>query len=87
MTIVDAAQDVPHASAQGDGTWISAVDDMQVAAQMLAMRCRPTDVVFTVGAGDITAMGAVILHALGPGTISVTADGTAGRFLTWRCRS
>ena len=65
MTIVDAAQDVPHASAQGDGTWISAVDDMQVAAQMLAMRCRPTDVVFTVGAGDITAMGAVILHALG----------------------
>ena len=25
--------------------------DMQVAAQMLAMRCRPTDVVFTVGAG------------------------------------
>ena len=88
MTIVDAAQDVPHASAQGDGTWISAVDDMQVAAQMLAMRCRPTDVVFTVGAGDITAMGAVILHALGgPGTISVTADGTAGRCLTWRCRS
>jgi UDP-N-acetylmuramate--alanine ligase len=65
MTIVDAAQDVPHASAQGDGTWISAVDDMQVAAQMLAMRCRPTDVVFTVGAGDITVMGAVILHALG----------------------
>ena len=39
--------------------------DMQVAAQMLAMRCRPTDVVFTVGAGDITVMGAVILHALG----------------------
>ena len=46
-------------------TRISAVADMQVAAQMLAMRCRPTDVVFTVGAGDITAMGAVILHALG----------------------
>lgn len=53
MTIVDAAQDVPHASAQGDGTWIRAVDDMQVAAQMLAMRCRPTDVVFTVGAGTL----------------------------------
>ena len=24
---------------------------------MLAMRCRPTDVVFTVGAGDITRHG------------------------------
>ena len=40
------------------------VDDMHVAAQMMAMRAHHGDVVFTVGAGDVTAMGDVILHAL-----------------------
>ncbi|MFC5221589.1 UDP-N-acetylmuramate--L-alanine ligase [Bifidobacterium leontopitheci] len=60
QTIVDAAAGVAH-----DPTpWIEAVEDMHTAAQMIAMRAKPTDVVFTVGAGDITAMAPVILHAL-----------------------
>lgn len=60
-TIVDAAAGLPHEPADH---WISAVDDMRTAAQMLAMRAHHGDVIFTVGAGDITAMGDVLLHAL-----------------------
>ncbi|KAB5605979.1 UDP-N-acetylmuramate--L-alanine ligase [Bifidobacterium jacchi] len=44
--------------------WIEAVDDMRTAAQMLALRARPGDVIFTVGAGDVTTMVPVLLHAL-----------------------
>lgn len=52
-------------NAHGDGSYeIEAVDDMSLAAQMLAMRAQPGDVIFTVGAGDITRMGPVILHVL-----------------------
>ena len=39
-------------------------EDMRVAAQMMVMRAHHGDVIFTVGAGDITDMGPVMLHAL-----------------------
>ena len=60
-TIVDAARDVPHVPSEG---WIQAVDDMHLAATMMAMRAHHGDVVFTVGAGDVTEAGPVLLHAL-----------------------
>lgn len=60
-TIVDAATDIAHEPAE---QWITAVDDMRTAAQMLAMRAHHGDVIFTVGAGDITTMDDVLLHAL-----------------------
>ncbi|MCH9274725.1 UDP-N-acetylmuramate--L-alanine ligase [Bifidobacterium amazonense] len=60
-TIVDAAAGLAH---EPDGQWIRAVDDMRVAAQMLAMRAHHGDVIFTVGAGDVTQMDDVLLHAL-----------------------
>ena len=60
QTIVDAAKGIDHEPAD----WIRAVDDMHTAALMMAMRAHHGDVVFTVGAGDITAMGPVLLHAL-----------------------
>lgn len=71
-TIVDVACRAGHDGAAGAGAWISAVDDMQVAAQMLAMRAGNGDVIITVGAGDITQMGDVLLHAL---EAHRTADG------------
>ena len=43
---------------------IGVVEDMDTAAQMMAMRAKPGDVIFTVGAGDITTMGPVIVHVL-----------------------
>ncbi|PLS27517.1 UDP-N-acetylmuramate--L-alanine ligase [Bifidobacterium parmae] len=46
------------------GVEFRAVDDMNLAARMMAMRAHHGDVVFTVGAGDITDMDEVILHAL-----------------------
>lgn len=46
------------------GVEFRAVDDMNLAARMMAMRAHHGDVVFTVGAGDITEMDEVILHAL-----------------------
>ena len=58
-TIVDEAPEKSHAA-----DWISAVNDMHVAAEMLVMRANPGDVIFTVGAGDITTMTQVMLHAL-----------------------
>lgn len=60
-TIVEAADGIAHEPQSG---WISAVDDMRTAAQMIAMRAHHGDVIFTVGAGDITQMGDVLLHAL-----------------------
>lgn len=60
QTIVDAAKGIEHQPQD----WIRAVDDMHTAALMMAMRAHHGDVVFTVGAGDITAMGPVLLHAL-----------------------
>lgn len=59
-TIVDAAAGIAHDPAR----WISAVEDMHVAAQMIAMRSHHGDVILTVGAGDVTQMGPVILHVL-----------------------
>jgi UDP-N-acetylmuramate--alanine ligase len=59
--IVQAAQALPHTPKQG---WIHAVEDMEQAGVMLAMRAKPGDVLFTVGAGDITQVVPVILHAL-----------------------
>lgn len=46
------------------GVEFSAQEDMRVAAQMMVMRAHHGDVIFTVGAGDITDMGPVMLHAL-----------------------
>ena len=60
-TVVDAAVNIEHDPQRG---WIQAVPDMCQAAKMLAMRSNPGDVIFTVGAGDITAMGEVILSVL-----------------------
>ena len=60
-TIVDEALKLAHQPADD---WIRGVDDMRTAAQMMAMRAHHGDVIFTVGAGDITQMDEVILHAL-----------------------
>lgn len=46
------------------GTWIQPVEDMCLAAKMMAMRAHHGDVIFTVGAGDITDMDQVLLTAL-----------------------
>lgn len=61
QTIVDAAAGLKGTSA---GAWIQAVGDMCLAAKMMAMRAHHGDVVFTVGAGDITDMDQVLLTAL-----------------------
>lgn len=58
-TIVDEAKGL-----KSNDEWISPVEDMHTAAQMMAMRANPGDVVFTVGAGDITDMGPVLVHVL-----------------------
>ncbi|KAB7785703.1 UDP-N-acetylmuramate--L-alanine ligase [Bifidobacterium cebidarum] len=60
-TIVDAAEGLKDDSA---GTWIQSVEDMCLAAKMMAMRAHHGDVIFTVGAGDITDMDEVLLTAL-----------------------
>lgn len=60
-TIVDAAAGLKDASA---GAWIQPVEDMCLAARMMAMRAHHGDVIFTVGAGDITDMDQVLLTAL-----------------------
>lgn len=60
-TICDQAARLVHEPARH---WIENVEDMQVAAQMIALRAHHGDVVFTVGAGDITTMVPVVLHAL-----------------------
>ena len=60
-TIVEAAAGLKGAE---QGQWIQPVEDMRLAAGMMAMRAHHGDVVFTVGAGDITEMGSVLLAAL-----------------------
>ena len=55
---------IVHEAQGGDSAKFQAVGDMRLAAQMMAMRAHHGDVIFTVGAGDITDMGPVILHAL-----------------------
>ena len=60
-TIVNEAVKLEHEPADD---WIRGVDDMRTAAQMMVMRAHHGDVIFTVGAGDITQMDPVILHAL-----------------------
>lgn len=60
-TIVDEALKLGHTPAED---WIRGVEDMHTAAQMMVMRAHHGDVIFTVGAGDITQMDDVILHAL-----------------------
>ena len=60
-TIVQAARRVETDRRQG---WISAVGNMQLAAKMMTMRAHHGDVVFIVGAGDISSMGPVLIHAL-----------------------
>ena len=60
-TIVDEALKLEHEPAKD---WICGVEDMHTAAQMMVMRAHHGDVIFTVGAGDITQMDEVILHAL-----------------------
>ena len=60
-TIVDEAKKLAH---NPSDDWIRGVEDMQTAAQMMVMRAHHGDVIFTVGAGDITRMDEVILHAL-----------------------
>ena len=57
------AHTIADAAAEG-ATPIDVVEDMATAAQMMAMRAKPGDVIFTVGAGDITTMGPVIVHVL-----------------------
>lgn len=52
------------ADAAGDDASIDVEERMETAAQMIAMRAKPGDVVFTVGAGDITKMAPVIAHVL-----------------------
>ena len=60
-TIVDEALKLGHDPAND---WIRGIEDMHTAAQMMAMRAHHGDVIFTVGAGDITQMDEVILHSL-----------------------
>lgn len=60
-TIVDEALKLEHEPAKN---WVRGVEDMHTAAQMMVMRAHHGDVIFTVGAGDITQMDEVILHAL-----------------------
>ena len=59
-TIVAAAAGVVH----DPQPWIEAVDDMHDASLALASRAVSGDVLLTVGAGDVTAMGDVIVRAL-----------------------
>ena len=60
-TIVDEALKLDHTPAED---WIRGVEDMHTAAQMMTMRAHHGDVIFTVGAGDITQMDEVMLHSL-----------------------
>jgi UDP-N-acetylmuramate--alanine ligase len=60
-TIVEEAANIVHTPQR---QWIRAIEDMDTAAQMLVMRAHHGDVIFTVGAGDITTMGDVMIHAL-----------------------
>lgn len=60
QTVVDAAAGIEHDPVD----WIRAVPDMCQAAKMLCMRAHRGDVLFTVGAGDVTQMATVMLRVL-----------------------
>lgn len=61
--IVDEAGSAGCAQAGGK-VRMQVVPDMREAAKMLALRAQSGDVLFTVGAGDVTAMGKVMLCVL-----------------------
>ena len=67
-SIVQAAEHIGSGQSSNESEhsrgWIAAVGDMQLATRMMAMRAHHGDVVFVVGAGDISTMGPVLLHAL-----------------------
>ena len=72
--IVDAARADP---ARAGTARIEAVADMHEAAQMLALRAHRGDVLFSVGAGDITETGPVMLHALQARGVALRAPGVS----------
>lgn len=61
---VHAQTIVEKALHNSEHPWICAVEDMNLAAKMMAMRAHSGDVIITVGAGDITQVDPVILHSL-----------------------
>lgn len=81
-TIVDEALKLEHEPAKD---WIRGVEDMHTAAQMMVMRAHHGDVIFTVGAGDITQMDEVILHALEAHRWVARADGSTGHQFRQGC--
>ena len=66
-TIVDR---MPAGAARG-------IEDRVEAARAVAAAARPGDLVLTVGAGDVTELGAVILDALLAGAPAGDGDGAA----------
>ncbi|MBD7981419.1 UDP-N-acetylmuramate--L-alanine ligase [Oerskovia merdavium] len=66
-TIVDR---MPTGTARG-------VEDRVEAARAVAAAARPGDLVLTVGAGDVTELGAVILDALVAGAAAADGDATS----------
>ncbi len=61
--------------ATASGGSVRAVEDRVTAAHVTAALARPGDVVLTVGAGDVTELGPVILDDLRSGARSGVADG------------
>ncbi|RBP99187.1 UDP-N-acetylmuramate--L-alanine ligase [Bifidobacterium xylocopae] len=59
---------IVEASDAQAGARIEAVPDMETAARKLVDRAQSGDVILTVGAGDVTRMGPVILRELATGT-------------------
>jgi UDP-N-acetylmuramate--alanine ligase len=59
--IVLAANGLAHEPKTG---WITVVDNMRQAALTLVEQAKSGDVILTVGAGDVTVMGGVMLEAL-----------------------
>ncbi|BDR53269.1 UDP-N-acetylmuramate--L-alanine ligase [Bombiscardovia nodaiensis] len=72
QTIVQAFQELDNGQDSGrmerSAGRFEAVSDMNRAARRLAERAQAGDVLLTVGAGDITRMGPVILQALAEGS-------------------
>ena len=72
---MDEALKLDHTPAED---WIRGVEDMHTAAQMMTMRAHHGDVIFTVGAGDITQMDEVMLHSLQAHRWDCEADDAKG---------
>lgn len=69
ITGVYAAREVPSDGAEGDAiaelmVGVPFIADMHEAARELARHAQPGDLLMTVGAGSVTAMGSVILDEL-----------------------